>query len=143
MTTNNTYKVSFRIRHPSMEPMEIALQLGLHPGTQHKAGSGRVTPKGALLKGTYDISYCSFPVEIAGNTSLPSAMRDFNRRLVGHREFLSRIVDTGGSLEYFVGWFLQNASVGEVFGWQLLKECGELRIDLALDVYGADAESDH
>ncbi len=35
----------------------------------------------------------------------------------------------------YIGWFTDFNS-GEVLDWRLLQQCGDLGIDLALDVYG-------
>ena len=46
-------------------------------------------------------------------------------------------VATGGSVEFFVGWFMERSD-GEVLDCDLMQELARLQISIALDVYGPE-----
>jgi hypothetical protein len=60
--------------------------------------------------------------------------------LAPHRPFFHEIRSQGGTIELFVGWFLDGQS-GDVFDCDLLAQIADLKIDLSLDVYGPEAPS--
>ena len=128
-----TYKVSFRVRSPSIDPHEIASGLVMEPEWAHKVGAMRTTPKGAKLGGVYKETYCSFPIvphEGEGlNHLLARVASEFE-----DKEILSMVFNSGGRCEFFIGWF-SSSNTGELFPCELLMKLGALRIDLAIDVY--------
>jgi hypothetical protein len=129
------FEIALRLRHPSMDPTEITLRLGINPSYCYRAGDPRVTPKGSALTGTNKESfwYADLPVEDA--PSIADGLRISNASLVPHKIFLNSFVDDGGTVEYFIGWFIDGNS-GEVLDWSLLKECAELKVAVQFDVYG-------
>jgi hypothetical protein len=48
------FDVELFIVHPTIDPSEITIALGLEPKVSHRAGDRRVTPKGILLEGNHD-----------------------------------------------------------------------------------------
>jgi hypothetical protein len=58
--------------------------------------------------------------------------------LAPHCHFLHGFRSQGGTIELFVGWFLDGPS-GDVFDCDLLARLADLKIDLSLDIYGPDA----
>jgi len=128
------YDASFRVRHPEMEPEHISEELGLKAKHQWKAGTARKTPKGEPLKGMYENTYCSFELKHPQNTGLCNLLKQFNHRLYERKEFLKSIRLSGGTLEYFVGWYSDKDS-GELFDLELLTQLVELGIDLSIEVY--------
>lgn len=129
------YAVSFRVVHPTMDPDEICGQLNLQAKPKWKAGSQRRTPRGDPLTGIYDVTYCCFRFEHPKNVGLVNFLKRCTKKLRNHREFLNHIHSTGGSLEYFIGWFSDKNSGGE-FDWQLLSQLADLKITLSIDFYG-------
>ncbi len=128
------YDVSFRVRHPEMDPEHISEELGLKATYKWKAGTGRKTPKGETLKGTHESTYCSFELQHPQKTGLSDLLKQFNNKLYQHRDFIKSIRVTGGSLEYFVGWY-SNKDSGEIFDLELLTQLVELGIDLSIEVH--------
>ncbi|SEA75069.1 hypothetical protein SAMN05216411_1274 [Nitrosospira multiformis] len=57
--------------------------------------------------------------------------------LLQHKEIFRRIREDGGRAEFFIGWF-SSGNTGDTFSHDLLRKMGELKIDLALDVYGSE-----
>lgn len=127
------YVVSLRVSHPTKMPEEICNVLKMEPRYKWAVGAPRETPKGAPLKGIYDSTYCSFRLDHAKEVGLAQFLRQCNKTLGAHRDFFRQIRLTGGSSEYFVGWY-SKANSGELFTAELLKELADLQIDLGLDV---------
>jgi hypothetical protein len=53
-----------------MNPEEICEKLGLQALHKWMAGTQRKTPKGVLLKGVYEESYCTFKLEASKDYGL-------------------------------------------------------------------------
>lgn len=128
------FQASFRVHHPDIDPAEITEALALSPHTSWETGDPRRSPNGAALDGLRRSSYWSYSIPVTGEIELPDLLDHFTAELEKHRPFLDRVNETGGRLEYFVGWFSE-ASSGEVFSSALMKRMSGLGIDLALDVY--------
>lgn len=138
ITTNFSHEVSLRITHPSIDPEDITRALSIAPTHACKAGSGRTTPKGHPLPGVNRETFWlyHFGRKAKGEAgALTETLVAMNQSLSSKREFLRALRESGGRVEYFIGWFTDFNS-GEVLDWHLLQQCGDLGIDLALDVYG-------
>lgn len=129
------FDVSFRIRHPDLDPKQICSTLGMDAKYKWKAGAQRKTPKGDLLEGVYTETYCSFEIEHNESIGLVELLRLSNQKLQPHKEFLELIRSTGGDLEYFIGWYSSGNS-GEEFTWDLITDLADLQIGLSFDFYG-------
>lgn len=129
-----TYKVSFRVRSPSMDPLEISDGLNMQPKWAHKVGAIRTTPKGKRLEGVYDETYCSFPIPHLDGEYLSDLLARTASELQGKSEVLDEVFRSGGSCEFYIGWF-SSGNTGEQLPSELLKQLGDLHIDLAIDVY--------
>ena len=130
------YKISLRVRHPSLDPAEITSALHLNPFRTWRAGEPRATPRGTPLEGTnrgtywaVDIAEGEFP-----SKELEAVIGEALDRLVPYRGFFQRIRLEGGDAEFFVGWFFDEQS-GAAFDCDLMARMADLKIDLALDVY--------
>ena len=129
------FRISLRVRHPSVAPERIAEALGIEPKRCWKAGEPKRTPKGAPLTGFNRDTY--WTAEIAAGRwplHLNEVVHDILRRLVRHRSFLHHIRADGGTVELFIGWFFENQS-GDTLTHQCLALAGDLQIDLSLDIY--------
>jgi hypothetical protein len=132
------FRISLRVRHPSVAPKEITEALGIEPKHSWKAGEPRRTPTGTPMAGsnlnTYwvaDIVAGRWPSNV--NQAIHGALGGLKR----HRRFLHDIRAEGGTVELFVGWFFENQS-GDILTHQCLALAGDLQVDLALDVYPPD-----
>jgi hypothetical protein len=133
--THNHFRISLRVRHPLIAPERITETLGIKPRHSWKVGEPRQTPTGSPLAGTNRHTY--WTAEIASSrrpSDMNDAVHDILGRLVGHRSFLHQIRAEGGTVELFIGWFLENQS-GDVLTYQCLALAGDLQIDLSFDVY--------
>lgn len=135
------FTVSLRLWHPSIDPDDVSRELGLNPERKWKAGENRATPQGQALTGVYRESYWVSPVAYKRGVSLPDVLDQDLCRLESHRSFLTRFFETGGTIEYFIGWFTEN-NAGAVFNCQLLKRLAALNIDLDMDFYGGPDPAD-
>jgi len=54
------------------------------------------------------------------------------------RPFLIQFCSSGGTIEYFIGWFTNGLNTRETFGWELLRRLADLGISLSFDVYGKE-----
>ncbi len=136
------YRVTLRIFSQNDESKEICDLLGLEPTVKQTFGQPRKTPKGNLLDGTYDISYCSFRIaQQSDDEQLHEVLERTVVSLMQQQKLFSRIKDEGGRIEFFIGWFSKGNS-GETLGWALLDKLAALHIDLAFDVYGEDVSSE-
>jgi hypothetical protein len=136
--THYHFRISLRVRHPSMDPEQITEALGIKPKHFWKAGEPRQTPKGTPLAGSNRDTY--WTAEIAAGRwplKVNEAIYDILRRLVRHRSFLHHIRAEDGAVELFVGWFFENQS-GDVLTHQCLALAGDLQIDLSFDIYSPE-----
>jgi hypothetical protein len=136
------YKISLRVRHPSMDPAEITATLRFAPSHAWRAGEPRTTPRGQPLKGIWPQTYwtarlmeCARP-----GKDLATAIAELLDQLELNRGFLARVRSEGGSSEFFVGWFFDGNS-GDVFDSDLLARMADFKINLSLDVYPPDTTS--
>jgi hypothetical protein len=134
-----TYRISLRIKHPNVDPALVAAQLGWKLRASWLAGSQRLSPSGQPL-GIADHSYCNFTLDHSSNASLVDALKVNLQYLSARKEFMKELTSTGGKLEFYVGWFVEHHA-GEVLEAKLLRELGELGIDLTLEVYGPDQKA--
>ncbi len=130
------YNVSFRIVHPSIDPDDICKKLNLNVKRKWRVGDQKKTPKGNVLTGVHDHSYCVFELNYENKKiDLIDYLKFWNKKLIMHKDLLNQIHATGGKLEYFIGWFSDENS-GEEFDVSFLSELAELKIGLAFDFYG-------
>jgi hypothetical protein len=136
------FKISLRVRHPSMDPARITDALGLIPSRSWRSGEPRATPKGTPLKGKWPDSYWTTHIseDRLADKTLPTAIREALERLTPHKDFLHQIRSEGGAAEFFIGWFLDGNS-GDIFDYELLARAADLKIDLSFDVYADDTEA--
>jgi hypothetical protein len=133
------YYVSFRATHPTLDPAEIAAQIGLEAKVNWVAGEPRKTPKGTSLGGTGEESYCAFHIGSSDDGTLSECLKAAVAQLKRAAHFLRDIRATGGSLMFYVSWHT-NGNTGEVFETALLKDMADLGIDLGINAYGASSK---
>ena len=130
------YYVSFRATHPTLDPAEIAGQLGLEAKVSWAAGAPRKTPKGTPLGGLREESYCAFTIGSSDDGALAECLEAAVARLRHAGDFLREIRATGGSLMFYVSWFT-DGDTGEVFDAALLRDMADLGIELGINAYSA------
>jgi hypothetical protein len=136
------YKISLRVRHPSIDPAEITYAVGLTPSRYWRAGEPRTTPRDKPLEGIWPHTYWTARVmegEWPGK-GLQVAIGELLDQLELSKGFLEKVHSEGGTVEFFIGWFFDGQS-GGVFDCGLLARMADLKIDLSLDVYPPDTTS--
>ena len=135
------YKVdiSLRAQHPDDDLAALIERVGIAPSQRWKKGDPRRTPKGKLLRGTRDDSYCSIPLQVARTSSLTEAVSDSLKVVRRVKKQLREIVASGGKVSIAVGWFC-TGDAGTSLPSDLLAELG--RAGVALDLYLYFAASD-
>ena len=129
------FALSFRVSHPTADLAELPARLGLPASRCWKAGEPRRTPKGDLLAGTNEESYCTMLIPHSDETELPELLGSTLVLLSSQADLLQGLESSGGSFNFFVGWFSERNS-GDTLGWNLLRKMARLRISLDLDIYG-------
>lgn len=135
MSSPFRYRVSLRVTHPTLDPAETAAQLAAEAKVSWAAGEPRKTPKGRLLGGVREESYCAFDIGSGNDGALAECLDAAVARLQPARDFIRQMRATGGSLMLYVSWY-PAGDTGEVFGAALLRDMADLGIALGLNVYG-------
>ncbi len=126
-----SYSVSLQVKHPIADPSEIVSGVGLPCFSCWGVGERRATPKGKLLHGTYDHSYCAFEIGEGDDGKLADLIRQALKTLEPSAAFISELRRTGGKLNFYIGWPL--GETGEIFDVTLLAEMARLGIDLGIE----------
>ena len=135
-----SFKISLSVTHPDMDPVEISKALDLAPVRATRAGAPRTTPKGTPLPGMYDFSCWTHQFDVEGASELGVVLESLVERLQGHRQFFHRVVQDGGTVELFCGVFAAG-NWDEILSHSLMGALAALRVDLRLDVYPKDDQS--
>ena len=136
--------VSLNISHPTMAVETISQQLSLEPNSSHNAGDLRVTKHGRLLGRTYEDLYWN--LDLCDGKKLDAQdilFEDFvaqkNSELEKHKAFFNEIRSTGGTIDYFVGWFsVDSINMNIYLAPPLLKSTADLDISIVLCAYPED-----
>jgi len=131
------FKISLRLRHPSMDPREMSKAIGMDAKFQWRAGDRRMTPAGTLLEGHREHSYCCLNFPEDQQKSLSHVLGKHVSSLRKFKQFLDEFHASGGSAEFFIGWFVDRNS-GDILDWSLLRELADLHISLSFDIYGGE-----
>lgn len=129
------YDISLRVWHPTLDPDYLSQYLGLTASRKWKAGERRMTPKGDILKGTYEETYCVFSMEHTSSDELVDVVEKMTEKLSVYKTFICDISKSGGKVEYFIGWYSSGNS-GQEFSARLIKDLADLDIGLSFDFYG-------
>ena len=123
------FDIELFIVHPTIDPSEITIALGLEPKVALRVGDRRVTPKGTLLEGScpdtrwrYSARYTADKVESLVAHLLP------------HRAFLSRLLQTGGNLTLIVQ-FLGDGYFGDTIPKSTLTKIADLGLSLGIECF--------
>lgn len=129
------YSISLRIATQSLDPKKICAEIGLKPRILHTMGEPRTTPNGSPLAGINEYSFCVFELDQNTGEKLSEMMDRMCNSLLPYQDLFRNIRDTGGRVEFYIGWF----SVGntrDAISCDLFRKLGQLGIELSFDVYG-------
>jgi len=129
------FNVSLRFFGSHFDPNDLSRELQLVPVRSWKAGERRTTPKGTVLNGTQQESYCSFHIETGSEQDLGEALQAVVASLKDYDRLFHRFRENGGRTELFVGFFLGKGDAGSVLPYTMMNDLGRLGIDIALNIY--------
>lgn len=141
MNTNEKFVVSFRITHPTMDASTFCKSLGLPIFRYWVAGQPRKSTDGKLLSGVYENSYCSCRLSFGDGEDLGSSLEKWLHLLELHKSEVQTITNSGGDINFFIGWFFEETA-GLEFDWKILHRLSGLKISLQLDAYGTKSVLD-
>jgi Domain of unknown function (DUF4279) len=127
-------KLSLHIWHPSRDLAGVCRTLRSKPKNIWKKGDQRRTPKGKALEGVREESYCTIEFGAISQVSLSRQIERALVRLKPHRAALRRLRASGGTVSFYVGWFLTD-NVGDALSVKLLAEMARMGIMLELNLY--------
>jgi hypothetical protein len=130
------FALSLRIWHPDRDLSDFGERFGRRPDTVWTVGAARTSPSGEPLPGRHETSYWTAQLAEGDLDGLVPALASLTETLAEQGSELDDIVQTGGRVEYLVGWFA-DANAAAVIPYDLAEDMGRLGISLALDVYGA------
>ena len=133
--------VSLSITHPTVNPNEITGILDIKPSKIQTVGEPRISYKGESLEGLNKESF--WRADLHQEKRLHSNdiyLEDFlakqNEKIKIHKEYLNSLVESGGYIEYFIGWFSEGTiNMSATFTPDLLQSTADLNISIGLDVY--------
>jgi hypothetical protein len=129
------FSYSLRLFHPTVDPQDISDALNLEPEHTRKA---KAKSDSDNIERRNQSLWCS-KREAGEDGELLVSLSGFLDRLEKKQTFLRSFYESGGSGEFFIGWFTSPRSGGETFGWELLSRIAALKLNVTFDVYGPDA----
>lgn len=135
------FTVSLKVVHPKMKVEYISEYLSMNPDAQYDVGSERVSKAGRPLGGTYECTLwnkdlCHGNKLDAEETLFEEFVKEQNLVLAKYRDFFKEVCETGGCVEYFVGWFSSGSiNMSIVFDPELMQSTSELNISIVLCAY--------
>jgi hypothetical protein len=127
--------VTLRCDHPTWDPDQISMALGMMPRISWRNGNARRTPKGDHLRGEYKSTYW-YSEALEGFIDNPTtAFMKHLELLESKAAAIATILDSRGRLEFSIGWGLTGPCDGEFWDCLIMKKLGDLGIDLAISVY--------
>lgn len=136
MINSERYRMSLRITHPSIVSEHVSKELGLAPKFSYTSGDQKLTPKGGELPGIRKDSFWTYELA-ATDEPFEHAVEKFTSALKEKKSFLEKITETGGRVEYFVGWFTTGNS-GFSLEPHLLSQLAAIGVNLTINVYVED-----
>lgn len=128
------FTVSLRVFHPASSHRDISSLLGMEADIGYTVGEQRSTPKGGLLDGVNQQTYCCFILIPKSPGNFAEHINELMLNLLIYRDFFRSVVDAGGRSELFVGVFSES-STGFTLGTADMSKLSEASLDLSIEVY--------
>ncbi|MFP7723614.1 DUF4279 domain-containing protein [Lysobacter sp. A3-1-A15] len=130
------HKLSLRLRHPTARLESCTEQFDLEPLRQWSVGEPRTSTRAVPLPGVWQDSYWTASLDVAEGESLEQSLERTVSWLEKHAHYLGEHRQSGGSVELFVGFFLEGFNAGFSLAPALLSRSAGLGVALDFDVYG-------
>ena len=129
------FEVQLFIKHPSIDPAEITVAVGLEPKIQSRVGDARRTSKGAPLLGVYpDTSWRYCERHHVEKQWFASRVDELVDRLLPHKAFLHGLRESGGRT-WIIVEFLGDGYFGDEIPLGTLAKLVELGLDFGIEVF--------
>jgi hypothetical protein len=142
---NYQYRVSLKLTHPSMHASAITQALSLAPDYKANIGEKRISARGRELSGANPATL--WWKELSDNRLhaeqilLEDFLLTMNMELSAHKSFFYDFVQSGGSVDYFIGWFSTSSlNMSLLLDADLIQRTAELGINILLCAYTSDDE---
>ncbi|ASK94942.1 DUF4279 domain-containing protein [Xanthomonas citri pv. fuscans CFBP 6996] len=129
------HKLSLRLRHPSARLDSCTKQFGMEPLRQWSFGEPRTSNREVPLPGVWQNSYWTAQLDSIEDESLEQTLERILCRLEEHVTYLDRHRQSGGSVEVYIGFFLEGCNAGFCLTPELLSRSSKLGIAFSVDVY--------
>jgi len=121
--------------HPTIDPSDITIALGLEATRSSRVGDPRITPKGTLLEGNYpDTRWRHSARYELSNQWFADKVESLVAHLLPHRAFLPRLLQTGGKLTLIVQ-FLADGYFGDTIPQSTLAKIADLGLSLGIECF--------
>jgi hypothetical protein len=149
MANEFEYSVSLSIVHPSIDPKNITAELTeLHPVIQAFAGTERRDRQGRLVKPARKTMYSHWLAELHAEERLFSGDVPVSEFIVTrlcalerHRDMFLEL-DKEGEVTLVIALYCKGNYSAEVLYAHALKQCGDLGINIELDIYFDHCDND-
>lgn len=138
--TSKRFDVELFIVHPSMDPEQISVALGLDAKIAHRVGDQRKTPKGTPLSGTYqDTRWRHSRCHETPDQWFAGKIAELIDCIEPHKAFLKELRSTGGKA-CLILQFLGDGYFGDEIPQAILARLIDLELDFGIECF-ADAQS--
>lgn len=130
------YTLSLRVWHPRLSVDDIASRVGMSAAYAQNLGSVRQTPKGTILGGVYQQSYCSFELIKKTEGDFPDGIRGASNFLRSIASSIDFITESGGRAEIYI-WIHpeKECNLGFELGSDISKLLSELNLNLSVEIF--------
>ena len=133
---NYHYQVSLCITHPTMDPGSFTAALRLEPKISWAVGDPCKDRNGSIVPGNREESYWLHSFGETQDGNLPLFLFNVVSSLAAQKLFFDNLSSTGGSAEFFVGYFINAPNTSIPLDPELLRRCSELGLGIYVDIYG-------
>jgi Domain of unknown function (DUF4279) len=133
--SDRRFHVELSIVHPTIDPSDITIALGLEATGSRRVGDRRMTPKGTLLEGNYpDTRWRHERQYTVSHQWFADKVESLVEYLLPHRDFLSRLSHTGGKATLIVQ-FLGDGYFGDEIPQSTLAKIVDLGLSLSVECF--------
>lgn len=144
------YSVSLSIVHPNIDPTSITEQIkGLRPRIEAIAGSVRRCKGGMPAIPSRKVALSHWLADLHVEQKLYSAQRPLSQFILEHladlaqHQLLFARLREQGQVALIVRWFSETHHSAGVLPAELMKKCGDLGLDLELDYYAPQIQTEN
>ena len=134
-SNDRRYDVELLIAHPTIDPSQITIALGLEAKHSRRVGNSRMTPKGKLLQGNYpDTRWRHSTRYTTQDQQFADKVELLVKRLEPHKTFLRNLSAEGGSATIVIQ-FLGDGYFGDEIPVSTLARIADLGLSLSIEVF--------